>query len=81
MGLFLLLLFYPCAVSSALGIVDPEMTTGYRIDAQRLFSLHPYAKEILERLTAAGHGAVLIGSVEKVRAFQKTYLEGQRGTV
>ena len=37
------------------------MMTDYRIDVERLFSLHPYAKEILERLTDAGHEAVLIG--------------------
>ena len=35
----------------------------YRIDVERLFSFHPYAKEILSRLTAAGHEAVLIGGV------------------
>jgi putative nucleotidyltransferase with HDIG domain len=37
------------------------MTETYRIDVERLFLLHPYAKEILARLADAGHEAVLIG--------------------
>ncbi len=39
------------------------MNTTYRIDTRALFSLHPYARVILDRLNAAGYEAVLIGGV------------------
>jgi len=39
------------------------MTVDYRIDIDALFSHHPFVKEILDRLTEAGHEAVLIGGV------------------
>lgn len=39
------------------------MTVDYRIDIDTLFSHHPFVKEILDRLTEAGHEAVLIGGV------------------
>ncbi|MCK4411426.1 CCA tRNA nucleotidyltransferase, partial [Candidatus Bipolaricaulota bacterium] len=35
----------------------------YRIDAEKIFLAHPYAKEILARLIAAGYQAVLVGGV------------------
>lgn len=53
----------PCKVSSLLGIVGQRMTMNYRIDTNKIFSCHPFVKEILDRLTAAGHEAVLIGGV------------------
>jgi putative nucleotidyltransferase with HDIG domain len=53
------------------------MAETYRIDVERLFSVHPYAKEIVERLTAAGHGAVLIGGAVRdgVRALLNPLLD------
>ncbi len=39
------------------------MTVDYRIDIDKLFSHCPFSKEILDRLTGAGHEAVLIGGV------------------
>lgn len=39
------------------------MRTTYRIDTDRIFSQHPYIKEILDRLRLAGHEALLIGGV------------------
>ena len=39
------------------------MNTTYRIDTSALFSLHPYARVILDRLNSAGYEAVLIGGV------------------
>ncbi len=35
----------------------------YRIDTDTIFSLHPFAREILARLNTAGYKAVLIGGV------------------
>lgn len=37
------------------------METGLRIDVDRVFSLHPFVREVVDRLAAAGHEAVLIG--------------------
>ena len=39
------------------------MTSGFCIDVGTIFSLHPFAREVLSRLAAAGHEAVLIGGV------------------
>ena len=39
------------------------MTSGFCIDVGTIFSLHPFALEVLSRLAAAGHEAVLIGGV------------------
>jgi len=39
------------------------MTSGFCIDVATIFSLHPFAREVLSRLAAAGHEAVLIGGV------------------
>jgi hypothetical protein len=49
------------------------MTEMYRIDGERLFLLHPFAKEILARLADAGHEAVLIGGVEKSWCISETW--------
>jgi len=46
-----------------------------RIDTVRIFSQHPYAREILKRLRRAGHDAVLIGGV--VRDALLAQLEGR----
>jgi len=35
----------------------------YKIDAEKIFLAHPYVKEILARLIAAGYQAVLVGGV------------------
>ena len=39
------------------------MRNDYRIDTDTIFERHPFAREILERLNAAGYEAVLIGGV------------------
>ena len=39
------------------------MRNDCRVDANKIFEFHPYAREILYRLTGAGHEAVLIGGV------------------
>ncbi|MEA3239683.1 MAG: CCA tRNA nucleotidyltransferase [Candidatus Bipolaricaulota bacterium] len=39
------------------------MNSDYRIDVDKIFEHHPYAREILGRLNAAGYKAVLIGGV------------------
>jgi len=39
------------------------MRDDYRIDVDKVFTRHPFAREILYRLTGAGHEAVLIGGV------------------
>ncbi len=39
------------------------MDTPCRIDTDTIFSLHPYAKVILARLSDAGHEAVMIGGI------------------
>jgi len=39
------------------------MRNDYRIDTDTIFERHPFAREILERLAAAGYEAVLIGGV------------------
>ncbi len=39
------------------------MSSNYRIDVERIFRHHPYAREILNRLNKAGHEVFLIGGV------------------
>ena len=39
------------------------MRNDYRIDVDKVFTQHPYAREILDRLSRAGYEAVLIGGV------------------
>ena len=39
------------------------MRNDYRIDVDKIFTQHPYAREILDRLSRAGHEAVLIGGI------------------
>jgi len=53
------------------------MAKTYQIDVERLFALHPYAREILERLGSAGHEAVLIGGAVRdgVRALLDPLLD------
>jgi len=46
-----------------LGIVRLAMSSDYRIDTEKIFEQHPFAREILDRLNAAGYEAVLIGGV------------------
>ncbi len=46
---------------------------GLRIDVEKIFTRHPFARVILERLTQAGHKAVLIGGI--VRDALRTQLE------
>ncbi|OGF56816.1 MAG: hypothetical protein A2Z21_02535 [Candidatus Fraserbacteria bacterium RBG_16_55_9] len=48
-----------------------------RIDTKKIFERHPFAREILEKLTQAGHEAVLIGGT--VRDAVHTQLSGQTG--
>jgi len=52
-----------CAPSSVLGIVMLSMNSDYHIDTDTIFARHPFAREIMERLTGAGYEAVLIGGV------------------
>lgn len=40
-----------------------EAGNGLRIDVERVYERHPFAKVILEKLSEAGHEAVLIGGV------------------
>lgn len=39
------------------------MRDDYRIDVDKVFTRHPFAREILDRLAAASYEAVLIGGV------------------
>ncbi len=39
------------------------MSSDYRIDIEKIFRKHPFAREILDRLSAAGYEAFLIGGV------------------
>jgi poly(A) polymerase len=39
------------------------MNSSYRIDVEKIFDQHPYAREILDRLNEAGYEAFLIGGV------------------
>lgn len=39
------------------------MNNDYHIDTDEIFKRHPFAREILDRLTAAGYEAVLIGGI------------------
>ena len=39
------------------------MSSDYRIDTEKIFRKHPFAREILDRLSAAGYEAFLIGGV------------------
>ncbi len=66
-----------CAVQFPNGIVELDMNASYRIDANKIFSLHPFAREILARLSSAGYEAVLIGGVVRdgVRATIDTSVE------
>jgi alanine racemase len=43
------------------------MSDDYRIDVGKIFTEHPFAREILTRLAASGHEAVLIGKQGKER--------------
>jgi hypothetical protein len=52
------------------------MAKTYRIDRGKLFSLHPFAREILSRLMDAGHEAVLIGGVKKFVHFRRSTWRG-----
>lgn len=53
----------PCALSSSPGIVRLAMKNDYRIDVDKTFTRHPYAREILSRLSGGGYESVLIGGV------------------
>ena len=46
-----------------IGIVSLGMRNDYRIDVDKVFTQHPYAREILDCLSRAGYEAVLIGGV------------------
>jgi len=48
----------------------------YKIDTDKIFLLHPYVKEILARLIAAGYQAVLVGGI--VRDAMREVLEANR---